>query len=148
MNLDRGMLAKIDRKVGSGLGHDERWQIVRVPVSEAVWSTWRRYCSAVGVSMGRGIVGLIAHELGAVVELDTDDGPGFVGELQRRLVGRAEDLDAREGRLDERERRLGALERRLRARTIPLESEAFGRVGRNDPCPCSSGFKFKRCHGG
>lgn len=21
-------------------------------------------------------------------------------------------------------------------------------VGRNDPCPCGSGRKFKRCHGG
>jgi uncharacterized protein len=20
-------------------------------------------------------------------------------------------------------------------------------AGRNDPCPCGSGFKFKRCHG-
>jgi hypothetical protein len=23
-----------------------------------------------------------------------------------------------------------------------------GKVGRNDPCPCGSGKKFKRCHGG
>lgn len=23
----------------------------------------------------------------------------------------------------------------------------FGGVGRNDPCPCGSGQKFKRCHG-
>jgi hypothetical protein len=23
----------------------------------------------------------------------------------------------------------------------------FGEVGRNDPCPCGSGMKFKRCHG-
>ena len=22
-----------------------------------------------------------------------------------------------------------------------------GKVGRNDPCPCGSGRKFKRCHG-
>ncbi|NDB69396.1 MAG: hypothetical protein EB015_15600, partial [Methylocystaceae bacterium] len=22
-----------------------------------------------------------------------------------------------------------------------------GRVGRNDPCPCGSGKKFKHCHG-
>ena len=22
-----------------------------------------------------------------------------------------------------------------------------GKVGRNDPCPCGSGKKFKRCHG-
>ena len=24
---------------------------------------------------------------------------------------------------------------------------AMGRVGRNDPCPCGSGKKFKQCHG-
>ena len=24
---------------------------------------------------------------------------------------------------------------------------AFARAGRNDPCPCGSGLKFKRCHG-
>ncbi|MGH3013595.1 MAG: SEC-C metal-binding domain-containing protein, partial [Gaiellaceae bacterium] len=23
----------------------------------------------------------------------------------------------------------------------------FDRVGRNDPCPCGSGKKFKKCHG-
>ncbi|MBT7064728.1 MAG: hypothetical protein HN919_00350, partial [Verrucomicrobia bacterium] len=22
-----------------------------------------------------------------------------------------------------------------------------GKVGRNDPCPCGSGKKFKKCHG-
>jgi preprotein translocase subunit SecA len=25
--------------------------------------------------------------------------------------------------------------------------EAFGQVGRNEPCPCGSGKKFKHCHG-
>jgi uncharacterized protein len=25
---------------------------------------------------------------------------------------------------------------------------ASGRVGRNDPCPCGSGLKYKKCHGG
>ncbi|WP_366816869.1 SEC-C metal-binding domain-containing protein [Myxococcus xanthus] len=24
---------------------------------------------------------------------------------------------------------------------------AHGKVGRNEPCPCGSGRKFKRCHG-
>ena len=67
-DLDRGALAKIDRRVLSGLGHDETYQMVRVPVSEALWSTWRRYCEAVGVSMGRAVTRLIAHELGAVVD--------------------------------------------------------------------------------
>ena len=29
----------------------------------------------------------------------------------------------------------------------PADGDAFARVGRNDPCPCGSGRKFKRCHG-
>ncbi|MFZ2087640.1 MAG: SEC-C metal-binding domain-containing protein, partial [Desulfobaccales bacterium] len=23
-----------------------------------------------------------------------------------------------------------------------------GKIGRNDPCPCGSGLKYKKCHGG
>lgn len=26
-------------------------------------------------------------------------------------------------------------------------NEKYGKVGRNDPCPCGSGLKYKRCHG-
>jgi preprotein translocase subunit SecA len=29
----------------------------------------------------------------------------------------------------------------------PAAGDEFARVGRNDPCPCGSGRKFKRCHG-
>jgi len=29
----------------------------------------------------------------------------------------------------------------------PAAPADFERVGRNDPCPCGSGFKFKKCHG-
>jgi preprotein translocase subunit SecA len=29
----------------------------------------------------------------------------------------------------------------------PQQAEAFARAGRNDPCPCGSGKKFKLCHG-
>ena len=27
------------------------------------------------------------------------------------------------------------------------QAEAFSKVGRNEPCPCGSGLKFKKCHG-
>jgi preprotein translocase subunit SecA len=30
---------------------------------------------------------------------------------------------------------------------IPLTAEQMQRTGRNDPCPCGSGKKFKQCHG-
>ncbi len=29
----------------------------------------------------------------------------------------------------------------------PADPSTWGRVGRNDPCPCGSGKKFKHCHG-
>ena len=31
--------------------------------------------------------------------------------------------------------------------TVPEEDPSFKNVGRNDPCPCGSGKKFKNCHG-
>ena len=92
-------------------------------------------------------LGLIVHELGTVEGSTTGGGLVFAGELQRRLVARAEDLDVRERRLDERERSLRASERRLRARATPFALSARAKVGRNEPCPCGSGFKYKRCHG-
>ena len=147
MDLDRGTLAKIDRKMLSGLDHEEGWQMVRVPASDAMWSTWRRYCGALGMSMGRAIGVLVAHELDALTDMDADGGAVFASELQRQLVARSEDLDAREHRLNEKERSLRASQRLLRAKTIPLDRADHSKVGRNDPCPCGSGFKYKRCHG-
>ena len=33
-----------------------------------------------------------------------------------------------------------------RARATPAKREGE-KIGRNDPCPCGSGKKYKRCHG-
>ena len=33
------------------------------------------------------------------------------------------------------------------AATTHEEAESFAHVGRNDPCPCGSGKKYKDCHG-
>ena len=30
---------------------------------------------------------------------------------------------------------------------LPLTVNTEKKVGRNDPCPCGSGLKFKNCHG-
>ncbi len=147
MALDRGTLAKIDRRVFAELDHCEGVQLVKVPLPEAVWSTWRRYCQAIGLTMGAGIAGLIDQELGALVSEDEPPGVVFAAELEHRLVARSEALDVRERRLDEREQSLRASERLLRARTRPLEQPGRSSVGRNDPCPCGSGYKYKRCHG-
>jgi uncharacterized protein YecA (UPF0149 family) len=94
-----------------------------------------------------GIAGLIDQELGALVSEDELPGAVFAAELDNRLVARSEALDIRERRLDEREQSLRASERLLRARTRPLEQTGGSSVGRNDPCPCGSGYKYKRCHG-
>jgi len=38
-------------------------------------------------------------------------------------------------------------DRPLPAGVDPQDPETWGAVGRNDPCPCGSGKKFKHCHG-
>jgi SEC-C motif-containing protein len=43
-------------------------------------------------------------------------------------------------------RRIGG-EWRYMSGEIDAGDKAAGRVGRNDPCPCGSGRKFKKCHG-
>lgn len=147
MALDRGTLAKIDRRVFTEFGHTVVTQTVKVPLSDAMWSVWRRYCEAVGLTMGEGVAGLIDRELGTLVSEDENHGPVFAPELERQLVARSEALDIREHRLNEKERSLRASERLLRARTRPVELSGRSSFGRNEPCPCGSGLKFKRCHG-
>jgi len=152
MTLDRGILAKIDRRILSELDHSSGMQLVKIPLSEAVWSTWRRYCDVVGVTMGQGIAGLVVCELGTVVGRGGDDESVFGAEFERRLATRTEGLDARERRLNEREQALRAAEQRLRTdeRMLPTKRAPIAstsKVGRNERCPCGSGLKYKHCHG-
>jgi len=72
MGIDRGTLSRIDRKLLAGLDAHEEWRVARLPMSEALWSTWKRYCSAIGISMGRGLAALVQHELEAVIGGDVD----------------------------------------------------------------------------
>jgi preprotein translocase subunit SecA len=39
-----------------------------------------------------------------------------------------------------------AVDEEEQAKGVPLK-RAMGKVGRNDPCPCGSGKKYKQCHG-
>jgi hypothetical protein len=149
-NADRRLLASVDR--------DVRSQQVKVPISPALWDVWGRYCEVVGISMGRGIAALIDIEVEALA-----DGSEEVIE-RARLVGQ------READLDDRERQLGLRDRELDRREAQFPSRSqlaamadqiepqevlfgdrsgmsFPDVNRNDPCPCRSGVKFKRCHG-
>src|SRR3990172_12390405 len=97
MDLDRGTLARIDRRLLAGFDQEESFRMVRVPVMEAAWSTWKRYCAAAGISMGRAIAVLIEHEL---VSVFGDP----IGEGVAVLAGRAEEqLAARERQVAGRE---------------------------------------------
>lgn len=164
MDLDRGKLARIDRKLLAGLGHDETFQMVRVPVTAAKWATWKRYCDAAGLSMGRAVATLIDHELVAVFsEFDVDDQPVFAGDAQQQLAAREEEITAREHALNAAGDRIKAQAERLRlwedelrrleqqldtlARLAVRPTHADPKVGRNERCPCGSGLKYKQCHG-
>jgi hypothetical protein len=164
MSLERNRLARIDRRLLAGLDRDESFRMVRVPVTAATWSTWKRYCDAAGISMGRAIAVLIEHELVNALGEGSHAGVAV-------LVDQAEEqLAARERQVAAREESVGAAEERLRGRTeglrhheaelqileqrIEIASNAILRsrqtgpkVGRNERCPCGSGLKHKHCHG-
>jgi preprotein translocase subunit SecA len=46
-----------------------------------------------------------------------------------------------------KEKELAALQFGGDDSTGPKQAEAGQKVGRNDPCPCGSGKKYKKCHG-
>jgi hypothetical protein len=158
MTLDRGTLAKVDRRILSELDHEEAVQLVKVPVSDAVWSTWRRYCEAAEMTMGRGLAILVHHELASVVDEDFAHEGELLAVRARGLNERERSLDQRDAELMQREKWIASRERRFHAgaevtRPPPADPAPSGgqteapKVGRNDPCPCESGLKYKRCHG-
>jgi hypothetical protein len=164
MGMDRGLLARIDRKLLAGLGGDEAYRTVRVPAASAKWSTWRRYCESVGISMGRAVTLLIDRELIAVFgEHIGDDSPVFAQRATEQLAIREAKIAAREREVDAEQERMRGWGERLRRWEDELEvqerraalvsklasrdSPVRSKIGRNERCPCGSGRKFKHCHG-
>ena len=164
MDLERGVLARIDRKLLAGLGQNETYRMVRVPVTASTWSTWKRYCDSAGISMGRAIAAMIDRELVAVVS-DSVDGssPVLAEQAEEELARRQEQVARREESASGTEERLRAWDEHLRRWEGELEAreqqveltvkmsarprEAPNKVGRNERCPCGSGLKYKHCHG-
>ncbi|MGH8926387.1 MAG: SEC-C domain-containing protein [Acidimicrobiia bacterium] len=158
MDLERGALARLDRRLLAGLDREERFQMVRVPVTPAAWSTWKRYCDIAGILMGRAVAALIDHELTSVLS-DSSDGPGLEERAQRQVADREAALTKREDELAEaedrvrrrsehlrvREREMEARERRLEVAKRLADQSAVTRAktGRNERCPCGSGLKYK-----
>ncbi len=163
MDIDRGALANLDRRLLANLERDERSQMVRVPVSPAKWSTWKRYCGAAGISMGRAIAALMDRELASLTEPSVDDSPVLAQRTRERLANREAEVASREQTVASAEERLRSRSEQLRrweaelqalARRVELASKLAARrhdegpkVGRNERCPCGSGLKYKYCHG-
>ena len=120
MTLNRQTLAKIDKQLLSQMDHDEGVQLVKVPVSEAVWSTWRRYCEAVGIPMGRALAVLLHQELAALVDHDLDRIGRMLGEREALVAAGEAAVDVREREVASREKALAIREQRLAAQTKPM----------------------------
>lgn len=165
MTLDRGKLANVDRRLLAELDRTDSWQVVKVPISEAGWSTWKRYCDVVGLSMGRAISALIHAELASVVDEVVEARSEAIAERERMLDEREEELDRREERLDRRTQRASRRPSQSELERMAAEIEPddpgwsaplaaasepdpaiFKGVGRNELCPCGSKRKFKSCH--
>ncbi len=164
MDMDRGVLARFDRKLLAGLGDDEALRTVRVPASAAKWSTWKRYCDSAGISMGRAVTMLIDHELmGVFGDFTGGVPPVFAERAVEELAIREANVATREDRVEAADKQLRANDEQLRRRESALEareqrlelisklqlrpSVASAKIGRNERCPCGSGRKYKRCHG-
>lgn len=123
MDLELGMLARIDRKLLAGLGQDETYRMVRVPTTASKWSTWKRYCDSAGISMGRAIVTLIDRELVSVFGEHIGDNPQvFAEQVAEELVRRQEQLARREEKATAVEERLGAWNAHLRSWEVDLQT--------------------------
>jgi len=151
MTLNRQTLAKIDKQILSQMDHDEGVQLVKVPISEAVWSTWRRYCEAAGVTMGRGLAVMIHQELATIVGEDLAALSEKLKDREIKVTARESELATRAEALDQTERGLNARERQMAAEVGKVARSSPARtppkLGRNEPCWCGSGKKFKYCHG-
>jgi uncharacterized protein YecA (UPF0149 family) len=150
MTFNRQTLAKIDKQILSQLDHGEGVQLVKVPVSEAVWSTWRRYCEAVGIPMGRALAVLLHQELALVIEEDLDRTGTMLGEREALVAAGEAALAVREREVATREKALAIREQRRAAQTkasAPRPIAPVPKLGRNELCWCGSGKKFKYCHG-
>jgi hypothetical protein len=164
MDLDKGTLARIDRKLLARLDGGEAYRTLRVPATGAKWSTWERYCDSVEISMGRAVAALIDRELLSVFgEHTSGEWPVFAQQAAEELASREAEIVARERQVDideaqmcEESERLRRWEHELEAREQRAEaaskrfsstSTARTKIGRNERCPCGSGLKYKHCHG-
>jgi len=173
IGLDRRVLTRIDTKLRSELAQEKREWLVKVPASPAVRAVWKRYCDTVGIPMGHGLAILLHHELASIVDEEVETLSDRLKARQAALEARDRELREREkglnqrdrvlelfkADLDERQRELAARERnvavvehnlaaaQLKQPTTPEPPvRRRQKLGRNEPCWCESGKKYKNCH--
>ena len=170
MSLEPRVLAKVDNRLRSELQKTTTPQMAKIPISDAQWAVWKRYCEMVGVSIGGGLAVLIDHELASVVDQDLEslndlftarelvlaERDSALAQSEAAFVEKEKLLRTQEDQIKTREqvleRKQTALESRQRAfqaiqarTSSPYRSQP--RLTRNEPCWCGSGKKFKVCHG-
>ena len=122
MELERGVLTRIDRKLLAGLDQDATYRMVRVPVTASKWSTWKRYCESAGVSMGRAVATLIDRELVSVF------GDQLGDHLQVFAEQAEEELARRQEQVARREEKAARVESGRMAPATITESASAGAV--------------------
>lgn len=149
MTVERRLLARIDRALLAELDHDVGVQLVKVPVSDATWSTWRRLCDVTNLTMGRGLAVLLEKELAATVDVDLEGVVDRLTSWEASLTEREEAVAVREAEVEDRLMRLEFRERRLQETSQPTAPAARAKLpplGRNQKCWCGSGKRYKQCH--
>ncbi len=165
MDLDRGTLPRIERKLLAGLGQDKTYRMVRVPATASKWATWKRYCDLAGISMWPCDRHADRPGTGEWVGYPTSDDPAvFAERAEEEMTRHQEQVARREEKAAGAKDRLWAWNTHLRRWESELEarqrrvesaakmsaqpSEAVTKVGRNERRPCGSGLnKYKHCHG-
>ncbi|MBF5042730.1 preprotein translocase subunit SecA [Aggregicoccus sp. 17bor-14] len=91
----------------------------------------------------------ISHQfVGQLMRVQSRNAAEETARLQRQMAQKA--AQAHEGRADAEGRPQPEPQQQARAAAAPQPAaqREGPRVGRNDPCPCGSGKKYKKCHGG
>jgi preprotein translocase subunit SecA len=85
---------------------------------------------------------------GRALEATSQQGTGGNGHRPPRLVATSAD-DLEEAFMRRKRRELEQARMAGGGEAPPVQQVVRGqeKVGRNDPCPCGSGKKFKKCHG-
>ena len=94
-------------------------------------------------------VKMVQEKLG--IESTAEPIAAYLNEVVQRLLSKKEELEREEQRLLAEKERLEREVREAKAKVQSLRRQLASaqqeskRIGRNDPCPCGSGKKFKRC---